>query len=573
MQKDCSQCQKQFEIGEDEIKFLDKISPVFGGKKYQIPSPANCPSCRAQQRLAHRNERKLFSRKCALCNTTMVSIFHPSSKSKAYCISCYYGGKWDACDYGRDFDFSRPFFDQFSDLLADVPQLGLYADFAENADYINMTGYAKNCYLLFASEYDEDVYYADNTIKCNDCMDTSQTFNSQLVYDSVDIEQCYNVFYSQNCKNCRDSLFLYECIGCEDCLFSANLRQKKYHIRNKPYSKEEYLREKAKILEEVSSYEGLQKKKKEFAEYVREQIHRANIIVNSQDSTGNNLVNTKNCRECFNVTGSEDCKYVWDGFNVKDIMDVNNTTEIELGYDSTSIGYKSYNILFMCSAWNGTSNAMYSMTTKASKNVFGCANLQGKSYCVLNKKYSKEDYEKLVPRIIEHMVKTGEWGKFFPPSLSQFPYADTMANIYFPLTKEQAVKAGFNWADPVAQAQDVKTLKVAELPEKTADAKEDILDCAIECEVSGRPFRIIKPELEFYRKNNVPLPRRHPDQRYLDRFALRNPRQLWDRECAKCGTAIKTTYAPNRPATQLSGGLRSGGEIVYCETCYLKEVY
>jgi len=30
-------------------------------------------------------------------------------------------------------------------------------------------------------------------------------------------------------------------------------------------------------------------------------------------------------------------------------------------------------------------------------------------YCILNKQYSKEEYEELVPKIIEHMQKTGEW--------------------------------------------------------------------------------------------------------------------------------------------------------------------
>ena len=136
-----------------------------------------------------------------------------------------------------------------------------------------------------------------------------------------------------------------------------------------------------------------------------------------------------------------------------------------------------------------------------------------------------------------------------------------MARIYFPLTKEKATKAGFNWADYEKQEQDVKTIKAADLPEKTADVKEDILNCAIECEITGKPFRVIAPELDFYRENNIPLPRRHPDRRYLDRLAMRTPRKLYDRACAKCGAAIKTGYSQERP------------EIVYCEACYLKEVY
>ena len=95
-----------------------------------------------------------------------------------------------------------------------------------------------------------------------------------------------------------------------------------------------------------------------------------------------------------------------------------------------------------------------------------------------------------------------------------------------------------------------------EIPFPNTDAKDVII-----CEVSGKPFRLIKPELEFYRKHNIPLPRRHPDVRHAERMKLRNPRKLWDRKCAKCGIDIKTTYAPEKP------------ETVYCEECYNKEIY
>ena len=33
------------------------------------------------------------------------------------------------------------------------------------------------------------------------------------------------------------------------------------------------------------------------------------------------------------------------------------------------------------------------------------SSLRNKSYCILNKQYTKEEYEELVPKIIEHMMK------------------------------------------------------------------------------------------------------------------------------------------------------------------------
>ena len=72
---------------------------------------------------------------------------------------------------------------------------------------------------------------------------------------------------------------------------------------------------------------------------------------------------------------------------------------------------------------------------------------------------------------------------------------------------------------------------------------------------------------------NIPIPRLHPNIRYKNRFALRNPMKLWNRKCmcdkfnhpnhigSACEVEFETSYAPERL------------EIVYCEKCYQQEVY
>jgi hypothetical protein len=79
--------------------------------------------------------------------------------------------------------------------------------------------------------------------------------------------------------------------------------------------------------------------------------------------------------------------------------------------------------------------------------------------------------------------------------------------------------------------------------------------------VTGKPFKLIKQELEFYRKYLLPLPTKHPDQRHLERLALKTPRKLFERNCMKCWSEIRTGYAPERP------------ETIYCSACYYKEIY
>jgi hypothetical protein len=53
------------------------------------------------------------------------------------------------------------------------------------------------------------------------------------------------------------------------------------------------------------------------------------------------------------------------------------------------------------------------------------------------------------------------------------------------------------------------------------------------CEISKRPFRILKEELAFYRKWNIPFPHRHPDIRFDDRIKRMPPKRLQIRKCDK----------------------------------------
>ena len=188
--------------------------------------------------------------------------------------------------------------------------------------------------------------------------------------------------------------------------------------------------------------------------------------------------------------------------------------------------------------------------------------MTNKNYCILNKQYTKEEYEALVPKIIEKMRADGEWGEFFPVTMSPFAYNETVAQEYFPLSKEEVLARGWKWRDQSDEMPKVDRVSpAAQLPDSIDDIPDDILNWAIECDATKRPFKIIKQELEFYRQMRLPVPRLHPDERHRRRMALRNPRKLWKRECQKCGKDIETSYAPDRP------------EIVYCEECYLAEVY
>lgn len=109
---------------------------------------------------------------------------------------------------------------------------------------------------------------------------------------------------------------------------------------------------------------------------------------------------------CFDCDKFENCSYATRiDSDVKDSMDIDHAAENELMYEGVAMcGYNSklgYDIVHC-------QNVDYSEVTISCNNCFGCVHLHNQEYCILNKKYSMEDYVALRVRIIEHMKKTGE---------------------------------------------------------------------------------------------------------------------------------------------------------------------
>src|SRR5688572_21748546 len=140
MLQNCLQCGKSYEITNSDLEFYDAVSPVFSGKKYAVPPPTKCPSCRYQQRLTWRNERNFHRRTCDATGEEVVSIFSADKEwPPVYKQDYWWSDKWDPKSYGRDIDFSRSFFDQFAELWRTVPQLALNNQKSENSAYTNQS--------------------------------------------------------------------------------------------------------------------------------------------------------------------------------------------------------------------------------------------------------------------------------------------------------------------------------------------------------------------------------------------------------------------------------------------------
>ena len=558
--KKCQNCKNDFVIEQEDFNFYEKI---------KVPSPNFCPQCRLQRRMMFHNERVFYKRECELCHKIVISLYKPERELKILCHKCWWGDGWDCGDYYLDYDPNKNFFEQLKELQQKSFFEQKITDYATvvNSDYINHAGSCKNCYLVFAADFCENVYYSSILAHVRDSADLIMA-SAELSYDSIDIDGS-GVCFSENCSSCVNVWYSKNCIGCNNCFGCMNLRKQNYCIYNEPYSKEEYDK---KIKEmELDKYENHLKIKKEVYDFWLKFPHRYMYGRMNKSATGDYVYNSKNAKNCYQGRFMEDCKYcqfITLG-TVRDCYDFSDWGNgAEKCVDLINCGEGIYQINYSVTAWNNSRNIEYSMNIINSSNCFGCINIKKKEYCILNKQYTKEEYEVLREKIIKDLEKNPyvdkngriwKYGEFLPYDLSPFSYDETLASQYFPLKKEEIKSLGFKYDEP--NKPDYKeTINLENIPNSIKEISDDFTKEILKC-ACGKFYRIAVGELQLLKRFGIPIPRKCPDCRHMARMKRINKPNLYDRVCDKCGDSIKTSYAPGRP------------EIVYCEKCYQQEVY
>jgi hypothetical protein len=559
--RNCQNCKSDFVIEPDDFSFYEKI---------KVPAPTFCPYCRFTRRMLWRNERSLYKRKCDICEKYIIAIHSSEVTFPVYCPECYKSDNWGAENYAKDYDFNKPFFEQWKELFYSVPRQSLWQESSFNSEYANYVYQAKNVYLGFSVlNNSEDVSYSSNLNTSKQIIDSYNLNNSELIYEGMGLVKNYNTQYSYWSSSCINCNFIYNCNNCQDCFSCVNLQNKRYCILNEQYTKDVY-EEKMKELN-MGSYSFVESFKKDFWNFTLKFPRKYANIVNSIDSTGDELRDSNNTKKSFNCFGNENIKYGYRSPYAKDSMDIGHCYA-ELAYEHALSGSEnSQNIKFIINGGISTNNIEYADYCKKSSNLFGCVGIVNKQYMILNKQYTKDEYFSMVEKIKKHMNnmpyidKKGniyKYGEFFPTELCPFGYNESVINDHFPLTKEEIIERGYSYKEKIDNKYTI-TLKAKDIPDNIKDTDDHILDEVIECEVSGKAFKITPFELQFYRRMNIPIPHLHADERYKERLSLRNPMILYSRSCMNegCTNTFETSYAPERP------------EIVYCEKCYQQEVY
>ena len=366
---------------------------------------------------------------------------------------------------------------------------------------------------------------------------------------------------------------------------SSNLRSKTHVWYGEQLTREEFQKRIEKV--NLGSHDEMKKYIEEYNVLKTRSITRFSKQKSTTQCSGNNIVNANNCRNSFYVSEVENASNLLFVDNAKDVYDTNNgCCTMERIYEVNTTGINVSDIRFSSDAWPEIQNATYTISCRnGAHDLFGCIGVQKKSYCILNKQYTQDEYKDLVTKIKKHMSDmpyidangcSYAFGEFFPPELSPFAFNESAAYTYTSLPKEKVIEYGWRWKELETKGY-VPTISSADLPDDIKNVPDSITQEIIACEHQGAcdeqcpgAFRIIPTELEFYRAKNLPLPRLCPNCRHYQRVKQMPVFQLYARKCMcqknnhnhdnECMNTFETSYSLGRP------------EAIYCEQCYQKEV-
>lgn len=579
----CQKCKIDFQITPPDLDFYTRLS---------VPPPTWCFECRLQRKMLFRNDRNLLHRPCSKCGKDIISMYSSESPFMVWCETCWSEDSWDAQDFAQEYDFSKSFFTQFQQLFQQVPLQHLRQKSNENSHWVNNETNSKNCYMTSGGMANEDGAYNTWSGLTSNCFDNYSILKSQLCYEDNMVVDSYQVFFSMSVYSSREVYFSQNCTNSFNLIGCINLKNKSYQIFNQPVTPEEFSEE----LTRLRSYAYQQEFKKRFAAFRLTSIHPYALGRGSNNCTGDFLDQSQDCQSCFTASASQACAYSFGIFYIKDCYDIFSGVQgMELCYEYTGGGKKCYKVSFsrLCEE---SHDVFYSSDLSNCSDCFGCVGLKNKKFCIFNKQYTEEEYKKLLPKVIEHMNqqpytdKAGRlyrFGEFFPGEFSPFAYNESMVQDFYPLTQAQVVEQGFSWR-PRSIKQFVATIAAADLQEHIDSAEQSVLKQIINCEHNGQctdnctqVFTIVGSELDFLKKQGIPLPHLCPTCRHVTRVKQRNPMHIWQRACQcagsnsdnkvysnayshdhstqHCPRTFTSTYAPDRQ------------EIIYCQDCYSAE--
>ena len=545
--KTCIDCKNEFIINSGDLILYQKVG---------LEIPEQCFDCRLKQYFAFWVFGKFRKGVSDLSGESLITILPSNARYPIYKSHEWWSDAWDPMSFGQDYDSSRSFFDQLKKLQEKIPRPHQMGENNTNCDWCDDAWESKNCYLSRAFLKCENLNYCFRVVESKDSFDLTLCYYLQNSYDCLACHNSYNLNFSESSRDCIDSYFLFDCRNCQNCFMCWNLRNKNYYIRNKQYTKEEYESELKKI--KLDSHKNIENLKNEFENILKNNAaHRENMNIKTTNSIGNYLTNCDKCVNVFTWENSQNCRNSLRGLNTKDCIDQLGTWNNELSGNNSGV-FGGYQIKH--SVWSDARYSEYLDLCYEVEYCFGCVGLRKKKYCILNKQYNKEGYEKLKSEIISDMSKRGEYGKFFPYSMGFCPYNLSTGMMYFKdIKKEEILKHGGSWSDEDFSSQD--GISSLELPDSILETEKSITLQALICPESKYRFNISEAEYKFHKNKNFALARFHFDLRMLKKARKTAVLKSYPYKCIYCQNDIMAYYPPEW-----------GYQKIACEECYKQNI-
>lgn len=547
-------CESDFDITDKDIEFLTLL---------RVPTPSYCPTCRRIRRGAFMGTNRLFKRSCDVPghSESVISVLPPECPFPVYDYMHFISDAFDPFSFGTTYTKGESPLEVLHALrrIFPMPSFLNRDSLSINSEYSNGGRNLKNGYFAFGCFSSENMWYSNFSLKSKDVMDSRSIRYSEFVYHSLSSDYVYKSSYIYFSSHIIESMFLFDCRNCDYCFGCVNLRNKKYCIFNEQYTKEDYESFIASIT--PLSRDHIVQFQEKFWTLVKKLPMNASHNIGSSNVSGVGLVHSNDVYDIVDADNSQHVRYAEGILSHKDSMDIlfSGGHSHNL-YSTMNVGSESSNVKFSVSSKFCT-DCEFVFNSKNLSNCFMCFGLQNKSYCILNIQYTPEEYCVLLDELKTAMLSRGEYGDGLGFEFSAQPYNFSTVGATYPLDVNFIRQhGGYVISEPETNMGDMDVVDATMIPLTITGVTSDILNKAIMCTQTHRPFRIIASELEFYKVMGLPLPVLHPTYRMGILAVLRPTSKKYKTICAQCGDTIDSLFNP------------IDGYTLYCEKCYQQEV-
>jgi len=288
----------------------------------------------------------------------------------------------------------KDFITEYETLELKIPMRSFHRLNSEDIEYGDFLYNTKSAYFSFDCTQSQNIIYVNDSFKAKDSCDGNYVIESENCYESFDVVQSHNCTYVNSCSRIYNSYFCWDCYDSHDLFGCSHLRHKEYCIFNKQYTKESYDKlfvelQKNRIDENIR-----------MAEQISLQFPITTTHVESSENCdyGNHIINSKNLYLCFDTNACENGGYLYDTHLTKYSYDMTQSSHCEYSYECSD-STKLNNCFYMSFCSEMYDSGFCESCTK-SNHLFGCISLENKEYCILNKQYTKEEYQKTVSKIL-----------------------------------------------------------------------------------------------------------------------------------------------------------------------------